>query len=697
MQYIDDFPETVESLGEFRIAMTDGAELSATAWLPARAWREPVPAVLEYIPYRLGDSTAVRDSMMHPYFAGHGYAAVRVDLRGSGNSDGVLRDEYLPRELDDGEEVIRWITEQPWCSGTVGIIGISWGGFNGLQLAARRNPAIGGVITVCSTDDRYADDVHYMGGCLLSDNLSWASTMFAYNSCPPDPAVVGNRWREMWKERLEHSGLWLAEWLKHQRRDEYWQYGSVGEDFSRITCPVFAVSGWADGYSNSVFRLLEGLSVPRYGLIGAWGHKYPHMAEPGPAIGFLQECLRFWDRHLAGRKNGIDSEPMLRVWMQDAYDPEESSVRPGRWVAEPQWRSPRIRTDTFALAPWGLVQENGQDYELAMDTDGAVRRAGGAIPDEDTGEELRELTVESPLNVGLFVGKWTSYSADTDLPSDQRLADGGALIFDTAPFEEAVEILGAPVAELTLSANRPVAMVACRVSDVAPDGRATRVTYGLLNLTHRSGHETPQPLEPGVQYTVRVRLNETAQTFRAGHSLRLAVSTSYWPLAWPPPQPVRLRVSMAESRLHVPIRPPREEDAELRAFGPAEAARPVEKRLLSPENREWTVSHNLATNDHILEVEKDEGRFVLEKNDLEVTRKQSERYSYRRNRYDTLRAEVTGVRGFRRGDWHTYSVTRTVLTSTETHFRIKADLDAYEGDARIFSSSWDEEIPRDFV
>src|SRR5690625_1057676 len=203
---------------------------------------------------------------MHPYFAAHGYACVRVDIRGSGDSDGVLTDEYLEQEMADGEEILRWIAKQSWCNGSIGMIGISWGGFNGLQLAYRQPPELKAIITACSTDDRYADDVHYMGGCLLGDNLSWSSVMLAYNACPPDPEIVGDRWRELWKKRLEGSGVWLEKWLRHQTRDAYWKHGSVCEDFSRIKVPVMAVGGWADGYSNAVFRLIKNLKVPRKGL-----------------------------------------------------------------------------------------------------------------------------------------------------------------------------------------------------------------------------------------------------------------------------------------------------------------------------------------------------------------------------------------------------------------------------------------------
>ncbi|MDX1594934.1 MAG: CocE/NonD family hydrolase, partial [Gammaproteobacteria bacterium] len=281
MKIVDRFPHRVEVHDDVRITMRDGTELAARLWLPESAKHEPAPAILEYIPYRRRDGTAARDAANHGWFAGHGYACLRVDMRGSGDSGGILEDEYTQQELDDGVEVLRWLGEQPWCTGRVGMMGISWGGFNALQIAAMDPPELCAVISASSTDDRYADDVHHMGGCLLGDNLSWASIMFAFNSLPPDPQSVGDSWREIWLERLEHCSPWLVTWLEHQRRDRFWRHGSFCEDFSAITCPVFAVSGWADGYSNAVFRLLEKLDVPRRGLVGPWGHLYPHMGQPG--------------------------------------------------------------------------------------------------------------------------------------------------------------------------------------------------------------------------------------------------------------------------------------------------------------------------------------------------------------------------------------------------------------------------------
>ena len=348
-QVKSEFPCRVQDIENIWIPMPDGAQLAARLWLPENAERDPVPAILEYIPYRKRDFTRHRDSISHPFIAGHGYACIRVDLRGSGESDGVLTDEYTQQELQDGCVVLDWISRQPWCSGKVGMVGISWGGFNGLQIATLQPQALSGVISLCSTDDRYADDIHHMGGCLLGDNLSWASVMFAYNSLPPDPQIVGERWREMWHARLDGSGLWLETWLRHQRRDAYWRHGSIAESYEAVKCPVLAISGWADGYSNAVFRLLSNLKVPRKGLIGPWSHKYPHIASPGPAIGFLQESLRWWDHWLKDKDTGVMDEPMLRVWMQDSVPPTSNyDHRPGRWVAEPEWPSPNVALDNSA-------------------------------------------------------------------------------------------------------------------------------------------------------------------------------------------------------------------------------------------------------------------------------------------------------------------------------------------------------------
>lgn len=674
MRTVTSLPYDVHEETNVWIPMPDGVRLAARIWRPASSGGIPVPAIVEMIPYRKRDLTARRDSMHHPYMAGHGYACLRVDLRGSGESEGLLADEYLDRELTDAEHVLAWVAAQPWCDGRTGMMGISWGGFNALQVAARRPPSLGAVVSVCSSDDRYADDVHYMGGCLLSDNLSWASTMFAYNSCPPDPALVGERWRDMWRERLDGNGPWLSRWLRHQRRDAYWQHASICEDYLAVRVPVLAVSGWADGYSNAVFRLLEELTVPRRGLIGPWSHKYPHLGVPGPAIGFLQEVVRWWDHWLAGVDNDVMDGPMLRIWMQESAPPYTAyRKRPGRWVGEDTWPSAAIRPASHPLTP---------------------HRIG--LPDEAV--DVEELTIQSPLSVGQFAGKWCSYNAPPDLPYDQREEAGGSLVFDSDVLTERVEILGAPEIELACATDRPVAMVSVRISDVAPDGRATRVTYGLLNLTHRNGHELPEPLEPGRYYRVKVSCNGVAQAFPAGHRIRVAVSTSYWPLAWPSPEPVRLTVLSGASRLLLPVRPVRDRsEGDVSPFAAPEATPPVPTTQTRAGEQKWEVTRDLVQYESQLHVVKDLGVVRLDDIGLEVARRAEERYTCVDDDVSSVRGEVEWHMSLSRGDWCVTTVTRTILTCTPTDFHLHATLDAYEGQRRVCSRDWAYTIPRDHV
>ncbi len=684
MRHVDPagLPQRVQVTEHLWIPARDGQRLAARLWRPVDSDRRPVPAILEYIPYRKRDLTRQRDAATHPYLAGHGYACVRVDLRGSGDSDGVMVDQYREQELQDGVAVIEWLARQPWCDGNVGMMGISWGGFNALQVAACRPAPLKAIITACSTDDLYRDNIHYMGGCLLSDNLSEATTMFSVNSTPPDPEVVGEGWRALWLERLEGSGLWLDTWLEHQYRDAYWKHGSVREDYQAVRCPVMAVGGWADGYTNAVFRLLAHLTVPRCGLVGPWGHRYPHLGIPGPAIGFLQEALRWWDQWLKDRDTGITREPMLRVWMQDSVRPSTFyAERPGRWVGEPEWPSPNVRDVRWALGPAGLRLEADQ---------GAEHAARGS-DDVDA-----VVAVQSPLSVGLFAGKWCSYSAAPDLPYDQREEDGGALVYQSPPLGSPLEILGAPELELEVSADRPVAMIAVRLSDVAPDDQATRITYGLLNLTHRHGHDRPEALEPGRRYRVRVRMNHVGQVFPRGHRLRVSVSTSYWPLVWPPPEPVRLCIHGGGNALCLPVRAPREEDRVI-ALPPAEATPPIAVTPIEEAHHNWLVHRDLARNESTLEVIKDEGRYRIDEIDLEVGDRTWDWYTCRGNDVTSVRGETRTERTFARGDWSVRTRTRTVLTADRENFYIRAELDGWEGDSRVYARNWSSTILRKLV
>jgi len=672
MNVAESLPRPIKEIETEWITLSDGCRLAARIWLPLDADTLPAPVILEYIPYRRRDYTRLRNSQMHGYYAGHGYAAVRVDIRGAGDSDGLLHDEYLQRELDDGCEVIAWLAEQPWCSGAVGMMGISWGGFNALQVAALKPPALKAIITVASTDDRYADDIHYMGGCLICENLMWGSTMFGFNSRPPDPLVVGDRWKDMWLARLEDDEPWVIEWLSHQRRDDFWRHGSVCEDYSAIEAAVYAVGGWADGYTNAISRLLAGLECPSKGLIGPWSHIYPHESgPPGPHIGFLHDSLRWWDHWLKGEANGVMDEPRLRAWMQESVAPKpQYKERPGRWVAEESWPSPRSVPLRYFLSPNGLCEEEAEEVGLVC---------------------------RSPQTLGQSVGDWCPHGNNSEMPTDQRVEDGQCLSFDTPALESRVEILGAPTLQLVLSVDRRVAFVCVRLNDVAPDGASTRVTYGLLNLTHQQGHDKVVPVEPDERRSVRVQLNDIAHAFEPGHRIRVAVSTSFWPLVWPSPEPVTLTLFTGLSSLELPGRPTRDGDDTLRELGEPEVLPVAPHRLQAAAHRGRFVEMDVASGEVVLRAIRDRGRIYLEDIDLGISARMvtdmklvgEDPLSAINTTHSTITMEREG--------WRIRTESNTVLSCTIDHFIVSATLDAFEDDTRVFSKTWHRTIERDGI
>lgn len=669
--------DRIDEIENVFISMKDGTRLATRIWLPKDAADNPVPAIFEYIPYRKRDFMRSRDEPMHRYYAANGYAAIRVDVRGSGDSDGVLSDEYTPIEWQDALEVIAWIAEQPWCTGAVGMTGISWGGFNALQVAALRPPALKAIITLCASDDRYADDAHYMGGCLLNENMQWGSILMLYAALPPDPEIVGDRWRDMWQARLHAVQAFPELWMRHQTRDAFWKQGSVCEDFSAIECPVYAIGGWADGYSNAVPRLLQNLKGPRKGLVGPWAHTFPHDGIPGPAIGYLQEALRWWDYWLKDIDTGIMDEPMYRAWMQESVLPQPQYENiPGRWIAETSWPSAHITTKTMALNTGHLSEHEEHPVELSF---------------------------SSPQTIGVRAGEWCGFGSEGDMPRDQRPDDGGSLVFDSDPLTDRLELFGAPELELDIRADRPLGLLCVRLGDVAPDGSVLRVSYGLLNLAHRNGHETPEPLIPGEQVRVTIKLNDLAHAFPPGHRIRVSISTSYWPIAWPSPEPVILSVQTGTSKLTLPVRAPRESDAALRPFDEPEAALGTShvKLMALPFRR--TVEVNLATNEMVYTLKSDGGEFDgaslarLEEIDLDLGYTLMKRYRIIETDPLSAQSDLTQTALLRRGDWETRLRCSTRLSATAEFFQFTGDLEAYEKDELVAHRQWNVSIPRNGV
>ena len=517
--------EVIETLW---ITLPDGTRLAARLWLPEGAREAPVPALLEYIPYRRRDWTRLRDEAMHPRFAKAGYASLRVDMRGSGDSDGVMLDEYTHQEIQDGVDVIAWIAAQDWCDGNVGMFGKSWGAYSAFQVAAKRPPALKAIAPVMGCDDRWREDIHFYGGCLAGDNFWWGAIMQLINAMPPDPAIVGEGWRKMWKTRLEAMTFWPAQWLEHQTHDEMWRRGSIAENYDDVDIPVYYFGGWADLYRDTPLRIAEHLKGPVKVLMGPWAHLYPHEGSPAPAVDFIDEVLRFWDHWLKGEDKGLMEEPSLRFWMQDSYLPEGvQTARPGRWVEEPGWPSPGVSTETLWL----------NRHRLAGTPE------GGAT-----------LSITSPQTFGAAGGDMCSFGIPGDMPLDGRGDAAGALAFRGPVLDEHLEILGQPQVSLRLSANKPQGFVAVLLQDEAPDGSQTLITRGFANLTHRYSDTDPAPVEPGKEMAITVPLYAIAYRLAPGHRLQVQIASAYWPILWPAPEPVTLTMVPGTSALKLPLR-----------------------------------------------------------------------------------------------------------------------------------------------
>lgn len=662
MSEVSSFSFAVREIPHLSIPLPDGARLATRMWLPEGAG--PVPAILEYLPYRKRTGTWQRDALTHPYLAGHGYACLRVDIRGSGESDGVLLDEYSQQELDDAVAVIAWIAAQEWCSGAVGMMGISWGGFNSLQVAALRPPALKAIITLCSTDDRYRDDVHFMGGALLTAKLAWAATLQIFMMQPPDPELVGETWRETWLRRMEATPLFLAQWLRHQRRDAYWRHGSVCEDYGAIHCPVLAIGGWTDGYSNAIPRLLSGLSVPRRGWIGPWAHGYPHVALPGPQAGFLQEALRWWDRWLKGVKNGVENEPLLSAWMMQSVPPAPWHVeRPGFWIEEPTWPPP-VRERQWFLSESGLSEAAGPPGPRVVDT---------------------------PQSLGSRGGNWCPFGAAPDDAEDQHADDALSVCFDSAVLEADISILGAPILELELAANRPVAVLVARLCDVHPDESSLRVSFSVMNLTHRNGHATPEPLTADERVRVQLALNDVAFRFPAGHRIRVAFSTTYWPMVWPAPE--RASIKLLGGRLVLPEWSGRQGGA----FPEAQTAPPAPRTVLQEGQSRREAGRDIASGESFYRSIEEP---TLVRNDqLGIESGYESSTEYRIKDADPLSASVETRRAVsvRRGEWFVRTELNMRLSATRDNFRVQARACALNGGEVAFERDWDETIARDLL
>ena len=691
MRTVTEFPHRVVEMPDMGIVLSDGCRLSARVWMPEGADAAPVPAVLEYIPYRKRDGTVVRDAMMHPYVAGHGYACIRVDMRGNGDSDGLMADEYTIQELADACEVIEWLAEQPWCSGAVGMMGKSWGGFNCLQTAFLQPPALKAVVAVCATTDRFDGDIHFKGGCLLGENFGWGAVMLSFSSRPPDPALRDD-WRAEWLKRLE-AEPWLApRWADLQERSEYWKHGSICEDYRRIEVPVLIWGGWADNYKNTVSAIVGNLPGAK-GIVGPWVHQYPHTAVPGPQVGFLQTAVRWWDRWLKGAQNGAEDDPAYRAYMLHSAPPDASARwHDGHWVSEAAWPSPAVSRKVLHLGPAASRPEDFTPPDAIGRPD--QWRNQRHTPVEylsqiEAGD--MSLVVATPQHLGVAAGEFFPMGSNAEMAGDQRGDDALSLCFDGDVLEAPLEVLGAARLTLRLSSDQPLGFVVARLCDVGPDGASVRIAHGMRNLCHRDSMEHPKRMVPGQVVEVAFDIDQMAYRLAPGHRLRLALSNSYWPFVWPSPEAAVL--TLVGGSLDLPVRT----GAAVSWVPPeAEGAPPWNHRVLRPGRAARRIETDLLSGKRVLVVEDDGGAVENLDHGLCTSEVMSERWEIG-DSPGSARAVHVWEQRLWRDDWAVRTVAEAEMTSTATHLRMTARLTAWEGERVVFERSFDDVVKRRFV
>ena len=511
---------------EVWIPMADGVRLAADLYLPENMGEAKLPVLLEYLPYRKDDSRS-RNFPLYSYFLRHGYIVARVDVRGTGNSEGrTIPYEYSDIELDDGERVIAWLSQQPFSSGSVGMFGISWGGFNSIQMAVRNPPALKAFIAVMATEALYQEDVHYIDGIMHTD--SWMMSNDLYNSLPGAPDFVMD---EAWyRDRFDVEPS-VYTYMRQQRDGPFWDRASSLQKYDRIKIPGFHIGGWYDGYRDSLPRMLEHVKAPVKAMIGPWDHDFPHNAAHTPRMEWRHEAVRWFDHWLKGIDTGIMDEPAFAVYVRDWHPPGPGvSDFPGRWRWEDGWPIERNRTETwFAHGQGGLAVSAAEDAVIS-----------------------HRYVPSSGLEAGGPVMWWGSV-----LP-DLQPSDDDAMVFDSEPLREPLEILGGPVARIRVSADATRANWIARIADVAPDGKVTHVAAAAFNGTHRKSARAPEDIVPGEEFPLDIEMHFTSWVFAPGHRIRLAVTNSQWPMLWPTPYPVTTTLALGGdngARVDLPVIP----------------------------------------------------------------------------------------------------------------------------------------------
>lgn len=672
---------------DVRIPARDGVTLSANIWRPVPNADEPderFPVLLEMIPYGKDNWRRDSDDGRGRWLAARGYALCRVDVRGTGSSDGIALDEYTVAETNDGFDAVEWVAGRPWASGAVAMWGISYGAFTAIQVAKLRPPHLLAIVPIMGTDDRYVDDVHIRGGCVTASELSqYAVSQVAMNAMPPDATFRGAGWLGEWRVRLEATPPWLFEWLRHQADGPYWRQGSLAPDYDAIDIPIYSMGGWMDSYVDPAFRMQAHCQSHRT-LVGNWVHAFPGDGTPGPNVDEMHELVRFLDHHLRGIDNGAETEPAV-VWFEREYAKPEPfpEALPGQWRAASAYPHPAVEARTWSF-------DGG---ELPLSGRLAVGAQGGAASGVDRYDHRPTTGTRSSLS-------WGAGGPPNGLARDLRPDESAGPTYTSDPLTEAVEILGVPEVVLHLAVSAPVATAVVRLTDVAPDGTSYQVSTGALNLTHRESSTDPAPLIPGRIETIHVPMRTAGYRFGAGHRIRVSIASSYWPVLWPSPYPATFELHRGEatpSRLVLPVVPPAGSDGDL-PLPAFKTTAPDIPEIGGPGTEDppiWRIDEDVLAGTTTVTIhggggwDLADGRHLYAAETLVLTASDDHPATA------SMDADVL----YR---WHEVANrieirARFVQTSTATDFDLSVDLEVDLDGERFFERHWGERIPRHLV
>jgi uncharacterized protein len=679
----------VETVWNARIVVRDGTELSANLWLPiAREGVTRFPAILEMIPYGKDNWRRNADVARGTYLARRGYVLCRVDVRGTGSSGGVALDEYTEDETRDGYDAVEWLAAQPWCTGAVGMWGISYGGFTSIQVAKLRPPHLRAIVPIQATDDRYLTDVHYIGGCVTASELSqYAVSQVAMNAMPPDKRFRGDAWRDEWLARLEATPPWLFEWLRHQVDGPYWRPGSLAPDYDAIEAAILSFGGWMDSYVDAAFRMQAACTAPTRSIVGNWVHGLPADATPGPNIDELDVMVRFFDHHLRGIDNGVDREPPV-VWFEREYAPPEPfpATLPGRWRAATAYPHPSTEARSWAF-------DRG---ELPL--------VGRLVPEDEPAASTAATSVDRfthrPALGTRAALSWGAGGPPNGLGRDLRPDEAFGPTYTSAVLEGPVEILGVPEVVVNVSVSAPVATLVARLTDVALDGTSAQVTAGILNLTHRRSHEVPEPLVPGTVEEVRLQLRPAGYRFLPGHRIRVSLASSAWPVVWPSPYAAELEVhhgAATPSRVILPVIAPAGGEGDVPV--PASKATPPDLPRVGGDGDAdppvWRIEEDVIEGSVAVHIH-DGGEDVLDDGRRLYSAESITLIAWDA---DPARARLDADVVYR---WREIGAdvdirARSTQTSDVEAFHLSVELDVELDGAPFFRRSWTESIPRRLV